>query len=740
MSCSLSKAPTRSRWKASTPRCTRRRAAAAAAARPGRRSDRARSAVRQRLDGRPVGDAPARATGPRDGRVVRRVERDTRAIDPPSPAEVAERSATRALPSRRSTTGAGAAAAAPRRRWCRSPAPVASATGRWRAGSRRCGLAPQRGLDLVEQAGVLQRHAHCRRHGDQQAHRAPSKASSRSRLTRRIAPRSRSPTIIGTNTLDRLGSVPGVGRSPWSAVSWALRQHQAWPVRMAARTFVAGHEPDRHRDAPAALDGVEQGGCGSPPLSSQLIAMSLLENRARSRSPTTSTMAWKSSRAATPRWMSLITASSPARCSSGLRRLRAWQCAPRPVPPGRSRSAGCQRHAGLAGEQRKQVAVGAAKRPNARSRGRHRRSRGEFALGQQRGDDARALVDRRRAVGGRGAGASRRWCAPRRARGRSPAAAPPRPRRRGSSAPRPPPGGRVEDEEHAFGAGELGDPRRSLSRSAARVAQRVQAHAGVDEALEGLDRAARQAEVGQALRLRQAVARGPASQGPHDAAVDLVLVVQVAAAQAPVAHVAHRGEQRACASRSARRHSSSRPQAASPAVPPPDVLALAHAGAGEAARSRCNHVPAPRRAAPLRASPSHQQRLGLQDEGVELEARVVRAPRGSHARGGAPPPQVALGERDRAGPQLAVVARQRLVQRVDQRAVGRPLRARPARSPSPRVSAPSWRPLECQLSPTRRRPLGLGRAALAQAQRQAPQAEFGEASARLPSTSMRPQA
>ncbi len=133
--------------------------------------------------------------------------------------------------------------------------------------------------------------------------------------------------------------------------------------------------------------------------SNQAMPMSSVANSARSRSPTTSTMAWKSSLAATPCWMSLTTASSAARCSaSGLRGAGVGGALGDLLLEAGSEAQVGQRHAGLAGEKREQIAVGVAEAAE-RALDVGVEEAEHLVLGQQRRDDARALVHAAAAFG-----------------------------------------------------------------------------------------------------------------------------------------------------------------------------------------------------------------------------------------------------------------------------------------------------------------------------------------------------
>jgi hypothetical protein len=111
-------------------------------------------------------------------------------------------------------------------------------------------------------------------------------------------------------------------------------------------------------------------------------------------------------------------------------------------------------------------------------------------------------------------------------------------------------------------------------------------------------------------------------------------------------------------------------------VPPPDVLALAEAGAREAALAL--QLDAALRGA-MRGGgiAALQQRLGQRDLHIQLEARVVLAHQAqevAQALQGAD--GVAFGGLQFGGQQLAVVAGNRLVERADQGVEGAPARAR----------------------------------------------------------------
>ena len=205
--------------------------------------------------------------------------------------------------------------------------------------------------------------------------------------------------------------------------------------------------------------------------------------------------------------------------------------------------------------------------------------------------------------------------------------------------------GTLQHQQHALGAAEFGDfvDQEVVQRGLA--AQLVQAQAAVHQALEGVGQVAGQTQVFQALRLGHAAPRGFGQPGRHQRAVDLQLV-QVAAAQAFVGHVAHRHQHQRL--RLLQRG--------------PGFVVAAQGGQ----RAVCHHQmswlwPKPVRAKPrsrrqamprrvarraAAASPALQQQARQRDLHIQLEAGVVRA---HLAQEGAQPLQraggVALGGR-----------------------------------------------------------------------------------------------
>jgi hypothetical protein len=161
------------------------------------------------------------------------------------------------------------------------------------------------------------------------------------------------------------------------------------------------------------------------------------------------------------------------------------------------------------------------------------------------------------------------------------------------------------------------------------------------------------------------------------------------------------------------------------AVPPPDVLALAESGAGKAALAQQRGA-APRGAKGRDGLALQQQRLGQRNQCVELEAGVG----GLHlAQEGAQPSRgcagIAFGQQQRADPQFAVVARERLVERVDQRVVGPPARAHPCQVAERDLPGEHGAHLECQVQARAHAP-GQVHALFAQPAGMAPQPQLAE--------------
>ncbi len=304
----------------------------------------------------------------------------------------------------------------------------------------------------------------------------------------------------------------------------------------------------------------------------------------------------------------------------------------------------------------------------------------------------------------------------------------------------PQPASTLQHQQHALGAAEFGDFVDQKVVQFGRAAQRVQPQAGVDQPLEGLDEVARQRQVSQPLRLGQRTFRRFAQPRGHDLAVDFKLV-QVAAAQAFVAHVAHRVEQQAVGV----------PQRGPgvvvtavgrqrAAVPPPDVLALAEAGAGEAVLRVQRDAALRDRAAPRRRRRCSSSTLRQRDQHVELEARRSwRGPAQEGAQALRRRRRRALGERPGRLAQSSRSLRvHRLVERGHQRVVRRPLRARVGH-----VSARE-RPVQPHAHRQRRaaaarpcaRPAAMHWLRPASALRHSPSS--AKASDRLPSTTIRP--
>ena len=326
---------------------------------------------------------------------------------------------------------------------------------------------------------------------------------------------------------------------------------------------------------------------------------------------------------------------------------------------------------------------------------------------------------------------------PRQTRGRWPAAVPPRPgptlavRR-----PFPPGRGRRGPSSGSFGAGELGDlvDPGSRAQPCGYCAARSWAHAGVDEALERLDRAALQPRSRRAAPPANCVPV-PRRAGLHDAPVDLVLVPagSIGLNRPAIAHVAPAAISKACALPAGRRRRRRRGRRRrAPSSPPPDVLALAcqrrpSQGAG------CSRV----RRAVARAPHLRRRRCARPMQGVSSSPGAPH--RGSHLlAGGVPPPS--LGHHSAsaiAQNPFAVVARRGSSSASTSVRCGRSCAAHlNGHRPSPAGQlglAP-----HCSPDRAARRRVGLGRAASRRRMRRRHGPARRKASARLPSTSMRP--
>ena len=187
-----------------------------------------------------------------------------------------------------------------------------------------------------------------------------------------------------------------------------------------------------------------------------------------------------------------------------------------------------QRHGGLGCEHGQQVAVGLGEAAE-RTFDVGVEVADQFVLRDQRGDQARALIDRLGALGAvaqaRGARAASLF----------------EPRRHGlqkrlfifatrhERAGESPALWRFEHQQHPFGAAEFGGFVDQELVQLVGAAQLVQAQAGVDQALEGLAEVGHHGEVGVALCVRQAEPSGIGEPGEDDLARHPRLVQEVAA-------------------------------------------------------------------------------------------------------------------------------------------------------------------------------------------------------------------
>ena len=139
----------------------------------------------------------------------------------------------------------------------------------------------------------------------------------------------------------------------------------------------------------------------------------------------------------------------------------------------------------------------------------------------------------------------------------------------------------LKHQQHALGAEQFGDLVDQELVQLVAAAQFVQAQTGVDQALEGLAQIARHGQVGEPLFARNAAPRRLAQPGAHDGPVDLDLV-QKAAAQSFVAHVAHGvEEERVRALQRSPGGVGATVGGECARVPPPQLLAAAEHRAGE---------------------------------------------------------------------------------------------------------------------------------------------------------------
>ncbi len=161
------------------------------------------------------------------------------------------------------------------------------------------------------------------------------------------------------------------------------------------------------------------------------------------------------------------------------------------------------------------------------------------------------------------------------------------------------------------------------------------------------------------------------------------------------------------------------------AVPPPDVLALENAGAGEAALAQ--QADAALRGAQGRGGVAgEQQHLRQRDQHVQLEAGVG----GAHlAQEGAQALQCAAGiafcQGQDTRPQLAVAACDRLVERAGQRVVGGPARTRASNVAEGDPPTEHDAHFQCDVQ-RGAGAFGLGHALFAQAAGSAPQPQLGK--------------
>ena len=183
----------------------------------------------------------------------------------------------------------------------------------------RCLGLLQQALRLVEQARVLERHAHAR---------PPMVCSSRicdfaeGVLALVVLEHDHAQHAVAADDRhddDRQGPVGA--RHCAADASGDLLGVRVDDTRLRALRAAESRCPSarrRRRHARGARRArTRTGKCSRSASSShQRMLMSPVSNTSRSLSPTRSTMAWKSSFAAMPCWMLLISASSPARCSS----------------------------------------------------------------------------------------------------------------------------------------------------------------------------------------------------------------------------------------------------------------------------------------------------------------------------------------------------------------------------------------------------------------------------------------
>ena len=247
--------------------------------------------------------------------------------------------------------------------------------------------------------GVEQRHRHAGGDGLQQAHLGLAEGVLALVVFQLTMPKMRSPAIIGTDTMLRAWSVPGIAVMPSAACSARVLISRDLALAVeAGHQAVRFHHARRNLQPHAVLVAVE---AVSRRVSSshQRMPMSPVANTSRSLSPTRSTMAWKSSAPAMPCWMLLMIASSPARCSEhrvGRLQLRGAlrHLCFEPLRPLRV----VQRHGGLRREHAQEVAVGVVEAAE-RAVDVGVEVAQQPLLRDQRRDEARALVERVRAFG-----------------------------------------------------------------------------------------------------------------------------------------------------------------------------------------------------------------------------------------------------------------------------------------------------------------------------------------------------
>ena len=194
----------------------------------------------------------------------------------------------------------------------------------------------QEALGLGEQAGVLEGHAHARRRASTAGARRLSLKAARCVLSRTITPITRSPAMTGTPSHDSVTAPPrstepsGQRAPPVSPTRIGVRPRTTCPVSAEA-------DGERRVMEPLRLPRPRRPTSTSRAASStSAIDRERESNRARRRSPTSSMMPSKSSCRASAVPISLIRASSAARCSRlAEEALRLVERAARSRPPRR---------------------------------------------------------------------------------------------------------------------------------------------------------------------------------------------------------------------------------------------------------------------------------------------------------------------------------------------------------------------------------------------------------------------